>query len=175
MSTNPRGANRPRPAAQPVQMQPSAAILAEIAKEEGFRASPYLCPAQVPTIGYGSTMYDDGRRVTLSDPPITTARAAQLLRWKVGNKATAIRGMLRTVRVNQNQFDALVSLCYNVGVGALQRSTVMRLVRTNPNDPAIRGAFGMWNKITVDGKKVESRGLTLRRQREADLYFRPVT
>lgn len=163
---------RPLPLIEPVNLRPSAAIIAAIAKDEGFSASPYLCPAGVPTIGYGSTMYDTGKRVTLQDPAITEARAMQLLVWEAGNKSAAIRGLLGSTRLNQNQFDALLSLCYNIGVGALRSSTVMRRVIASPNDPTIREAFLMWNKITVDGKKVASRGLTLRRQREADLYFR---
>ena len=50
---------------------------------EGLYLSPYLCPAGVPTLGYGATYYEDGTRVTLSDPAITRERAEELLLWMV--------------------------------------------------------------------------------------------
>ena len=51
---------------------------------EGLRLTPYLCSAGVPTIGYGSTFYEDGRKVSLQDPPITKERAEELLQFKIG-------------------------------------------------------------------------------------------
>ena len=52
---------------------------------EGLHLRPYLCPAGVPTIGYGATYYEDGTRVTLSDPPLTPQRAEELLLWHIEN------------------------------------------------------------------------------------------
>ena len=60
-------------------MKPSDNCLAIVRRFEGFRASPYLCPAGVPTIGYGSTRYEDGSKVSLTDPPITQERADQIM------------------------------------------------------------------------------------------------
>ena len=54
-----------------------------IKKYEGLRLSPYLCPAGVPTIGYGTTVYPDGTPVSMSDPKITAAKAASLLKTEV--------------------------------------------------------------------------------------------
>ena len=61
--------------------RPSAAkIAAEVIKEfEGFEPKPYLCPANVPTIGYGNTMYKNGERVTMDDPEIDEKEAEKML------------------------------------------------------------------------------------------------
>lgn len=79
-----------------------------IKKYEGFRNTPYLCPANVPTIGFGSTFYEDGRSVKLTDKPITRKRAEQLLK-NVLNKYEEEVNYSVTSSINQNQFDALVS------------------------------------------------------------------
>jgi len=69
--------------------------------------------------------------------------------------------------VNQNQFDALTSFAYNVGIGGFKKSTLLKLVKANANNPLIRNEFAKWNKA---GGKV-LKGLTNRRKEEADLYF----
>jgi lysozyme len=74
---------------------------------------------------------------------------------------------LTTDAVAPHQFDALVSLVYNIGESAYRGSTVRRRVNANPNDPMIRDAFMMWHKD--NGEPV--RGLWRRRHREADMYF----
>ena len=72
-----------------------------------------------------------------------------------------------TADIGQNQFDALVSLAYNIGVSAFAKSTVAKRVNANPNDPTIRDAFLLWSKAA--GKVLA--GLVRRRTAEADLYF----
>jgi lysozyme len=72
-----------------------------------------------------------------------------------------------TADISQHQFDALVSLAYNIGVSAFAKSTVARRVNANPSDPSIREAFAMWSKVS--GKVLA--GLVRRRTAEADLYF----
>jgi lysozyme len=67
--------------------------------------------------------------------------------------------------INQNQFDSLVSLAFNIGTGAFKKSTLLKKVNANPNDPAIKGAFEMWKN--AGGMPI----LLKRRQREAALYF----
>lgn len=151
-------------------MSPSTNCYDFIKKEEGCVLRAYQDQAGIWTIGIGSTMYRDGRKVKRGDA-ISMEVAMDLLRWEVNNKATAVNACIGPVKINQNQFDALVSFTYNCGVGALQQSTLLRRVKANPQDPSIREAFGMWNKITVGGKKVANAGLTARRRREADLYF----
>ena len=133
---------------------------------EGLYLKPYLCPANVPTIGYGNTFYENGKKVTLKDPIITEARAIELLMSELGMYEQKVDSYCIDA-INQNQFDALVSFCYNVGPGNLKSSTLLKKVNANPNDPTIRTEFLKWNK---GGGKVLA-GLTRRRTAEANLYF----
>ena len=135
-------------------------------KFEGLSLKPYLCPALIPTIGYGNTYYPNGSKVKLTDPAITQAQADQYLLFLMPPYEKAVDSFCRD-DINQNQFDALVSLAYNIGVGNLQKSTLIKKVNLNPNDPTIKAEFLKWNKGA--GKVLA--GLTKRRQAEADLYF----
>jgi len=136
-------------------------------KYEGLVLDAYLCPAKVPTIGYGNTFYEDGSKVKMGDK-ITKERAIELFENILENNfASQVKRLIKS-RVTNNQFSALVSFAYNVGVGNLKRSTLLKLVNSNPNDPAIRQQFMRWNRA---GGKVLL-GLTRRRESEADLYFK---
>jgi lysozyme len=137
-----------------------------IANFEGCRLRAYLCSAGVSTIGYGTTVYDNGQKVKLGDQ-ITLQRAKELLAHEVAMKAIGVKNLLGDTIVTQNQFDALVSFAYNCGTGALKTSTLLKKVKANPQDPAIRDEFRKWVKAA--GKVLP--GLVARRNREADLYF----
>ena len=71
--------------------------------------------------------------------------------------------------INENQLGALTSFAFNAGTGNLQKSTLLKKVNANPNDPTIRDEFMRWTKA---GGKVLN-GLVTRRKAEADLYFTP--
>ena len=133
---------------------------------EGFSAKPYLCSAKVPTIGYGNTYYLNGKKVTLLDKPITELEAFEMFKT-IADKFADKVSKLVTTPVDQNQFNALVSLAYNIGPANFQKSTLLRKVNFNQNDPSIRAEFLKWNKA---GGQV-LKGLTIRRKAEADLYF----
>ena len=137
-----------------------------IKKYEGFKAKAYLCPANVPTIGYGSTYYEDGTKVKLTDSPITQERATELLEALLVSYERSVDSYCVDT-INQYQFDALCSFAYNCGVGNLKSSTLLKKINKNPNDPTIKDEFLKWNK---GGGKVLS-GLTKRRIEEAQLYF----
>ena len=137
-----------------------------IKKYEGFKAKAYLCPANVKTIGYGSTYYEDGSKVKLTDSPITQERATELLEALLVSYERSVDSYCVDT-INQNQFDALCSFAYNWGVGNLKSSTLLKKVNKNPNDPTIKDEFLKWNK---GGGKVLT-GLTKRRIEEAQLYF----
>jgi lysozyme len=137
-----------------------------IKKYEGFKAKAYLCPAKVPTIGYGSTYYEDGTKVKLTDPPITKERATELLEALLVSYERSVDSYCVDT-INQYQFDALCSFAYNCGVGNLKSSTLLKKVNKNPQDVTIRNEFLKWNK---GGGKVLN-GLTKRRIEEAELYF----
>ena len=134
---------------------------------EGFYPNPYLCPAGVPTIGYGSILYENGKKVSLDDAPISEERASELMMWELNKKAVEVDAMT-TDAINQYQFDALVSFAYNCGSNALRTSTLLKRVNENPNNLTIRTAFLMW--IKANGKTLK--GLINRRNAEADLYFK---
>lgn len=125
----------------------------------------YKCPAGVWTIGVGTTVYPSGRRVKEGDT-CTRDEAYGYLRNDLIFTEEQVDSY--TVdSINQNQFDALVSFAYNVGVGALKSSTLLKIININPNDPTIRDEFNKW--VYGGGEKLP--GLIARRIAEADLYF----
>jgi lysozyme len=137
-----------------------------ITKHEGLKLKPYLCPAKIPTIGYGNTYYPDGKRVTLLDKDINKQQAFDIFK-EIANRFAKRVDTLVTSNINQNQFNALVSFAYNVGTGNFSSSTLLKKVNRNPDDLTIKDEFLKWNKA---GGKVLN-GLTNRRNEEADLYF----
>ena len=131
---------------------------------EGFSSSAYLDVVNIPTIGWGNTFYEDGTRVKLGDQ-ISKTDAIKLLEI-VANRdfADKIFPSIK-VKVTQSQFDAMVSLAYNIGVGAFLKSTLLKKV--NAGDFTGAGEeFLRWNK--AGGKEVL--GLTRRREREKQLF-----
>lgn len=132
---------------------------------EGLRLSAYKCSANKETIGFGNTFYEDGSPVKMGDT-ITRERADSLFELIANSFAERVSKEIKTI-LTDNQFSALVSLAYNIGIGNLQKSTLLRKVNFNPNDPSIRAEFMKWNKA---GGKVLA-GLTRRREAEAKLYF----
>jgi len=132
---------------------------------EGCKLTAYLCPANKWTIGYGNTYYETGKPVKLGDT-ITQERANELFNMIAEDFAKRVRTLLKTV-LNENQFSALVSFAYNCGVANLNKSTLLRKVNANPNDPSITNEFIKWDK--ANGQPLA--GLTRRRTAEAKLYF----
>jgi lysozyme len=136
-----------------------------IKKYEGLRLSSYLCPASVVTIGYGSTRYPNGKKILLGEKLASEKEATQLLLATLSPYEDAVNKHLPNL--NQCQFDALVAFSYNVGTGALIKSTLLKKAKANAADPSILDEFLKWNKA---GGKVLT-GLTNRRREEANLYF----
>jgi len=137
-----------------------------ICEFEGLKLKPYLCSAKVPTIGYGNTYYPNGKRVTLLDEPITKEYAFEIFKVIADKFAKRVDEMV-TSELNQNQFNALVSFAYNVGIGAFATSTLLKKVNNNPNDVTIKNEFLKW--VKAGGKKVQ--GLVNRREKESEIYF----
>jgi len=141
-------------------------IAAELCRRfEGFRAKPYLCPAGIPTIGYGSTYYADGRKVTLNDSLISQEAANDLLMYELQH--TYLPGALRNCPVlatDERKCNAIVDFCYNLGVGRLQTSTLKRKINAQDWDGA-KEQLMLWTK---GGGKVLP-GLLKRRQVECAL------
>lgn len=136
-----------------------------IKSREGLELKAYKDIAGIWTIGYGHT----GDDVT-EGMEITEAEAEALLARDLKSRETVINNVVRA-DLNQNQFDALVSLIYNIGAGGFKRSTVLRrLNRLNYQGAA--DAFLMWNKATINGVLTEVDGLTERRKAERELFLR---
>ena len=134
---------------------------------EGFRAAPYLCQAGKPTIGYGFTRYPNGQKVTLQDSPITEEWAEVILA-KLLEQYEAEVDAATTDSINQNQFDALVSFVYNIGITNYKGSTIRKLININPNDPNIAIQFARWKYADNRPNNV----LIRRRKLESALYFK---
>lgn len=149
-------------------MIPSEECYSIIKRHEGLRLHAYRCPADVPTIGYGATFYPDGRKVQMGDV-ITKEEADTILKYHVKMFAKSVERAV-TSPINQHQFDALVSFSFNVGIGALRSSTLLKRVNVNPNTPNIRDEFMRW--VRAGGKVLG--GMKIRRKEEANLYFKPV-
>lgn len=139
-----------------------------IRKYEGLRLQAYLCPAGVWSIGFGNTFYENGSKVQEGDK-ITIDRADRLLFDIVQKFEISVRGLVKKP-LNENQIGALTSFAFNVGVGSLKSSTLLKKVNANPDDLTIRNEFLRWTK--AGGKQLK--GLVARREAEADLYFLPV-
>ena len=132
---------------------------------EGLYLRPYLCPAGVPTIGYGATFYEDGTKVSLKDKPITKARAEALLAWHL--KRGFLPGVLKLCpgADTPERLAALVDFAFNLGTGNLKASTLRKRVNQgNWVDAQVQ--ILKWNKA---GGKV-LKGLTLRRNAEQMLF-----
>ncbi len=139
-----------------------------IKKYEGCKLKAYLCPAGIPTIATGHT-----KTVTLADvkrgKTITQSEADRLL---ANDLAEFEKGVARLVKVpvTDNQFGALVSFAFNVGLGALSSSTLLKKINGKASIAEIGKSWLQWDKARVKGVLTPLRGLTIRRQAEFDLF-----
>lgn len=135
---------------------------------EGFSSKAYDDGVGVWTIGWGTTRYENCTKVKRGDS-ITVERAVELFMHDLSGFESAVRRSAK-VPLNQNQYDALVSFTYNVGIGALQGSTALRKLNSGDYQGAANALLS-WNKGRVNGKLVELKGLTRRRNAERDLFL----
>ncbi len=133
---------------------------------EGCKLTAYRCPAGVLTIGYGHT----GADVT-PGKSITQAEADRLFDNDIRKFADKVAPLFSGVTLNNNQFDALVSLSYNIGSLSVKAPTLLRMVKANPNDPSIRAEFLKHVNARVNGVLKPLPGLVKRRTAEANHYF----
>ena len=143
-------------------MKASELIKTKIKEWEGLRLTAYKCPAGVLTIGYGHT----GADVT-SGKTITQAEADALFDKDIAQFERQVAAVVGAVNLRQCQWDAIVSLAYNIGIGNFGRSTLLSKLKSYADNPAIRGEFARWNRA---GGKVQP-GLVKRRDWEARRYF----
>ncbi len=145
-----------------MNMRPSSNAYDLIKCFEGFRRKAYYCPGMKLTVGYGTT------RGVKPGMVVTHEQALELLKRDVQVFAEAINRLVK-VPLNQNQFDALVSFVYNIGEGAFQKSTLLRLLNARKYEEA-SAQFSRWRFI----QKVASPGLANRRAAERALFDKPI-
>jgi len=136
-----------------------------VASFEGLSLTAYLCPAGVPTIGYGRT-----QGVQLGQV-VTKAEADAMLDEDLLTWAEGVEAKLKAP-ASQHELDAMVSLAFNIGLGGFGTSSVLRFHNAGDTAAAAR-AFALWNKATVGGQLQALPGLTARRAREAAWYLTP--
>ena len=169
-----------------------------IREQEGRRYHSYLDTAGVWTIGDGSTMYQTGIMVGKGET-ITDAQADALRDWEITQKTKVITHLLNGLVLTDNQMVSLVSFTYQEGVGGLQSSTLLKVIKKNPNSTAIiliadvpdksvkdwmqknnwpsvneiTMWFMVWNKVKNPVTKIKefSEAVLQRRLREAHNYF----
>ncbi|MGX8943229.1 lysozyme [Symbiopectobacterium sp. Eva_TO] len=143
-------------------MQMSSQGLARIKAFEGIKLNAYHCSAEKWTVGYGHTTGAKAEGV------ITPAQADTFLRDDIDAVVEELNALI-TVPVSQNQFDALCSLVFNIGIGAFGTSTLLK--KLNEGDYSGAAAeFPKWCHVTVKGKKLPLPGLIKRRQEEKALF-----
>jgi GH24 family phage-related lysozyme (muramidase) len=170
-------------------MKASEKLKHMLAHHEGKRNKPYLCPAQIWTIGIGSVLYQEQIRLPIARTPELLAKGAvpmirkefplkqednrlwsddEIYRLLDRDLATFERGVLRLCPndLNQSRFDSLVSFSFNVGLGNLQRSTI-RMKHNRGDFEGAAEAFMQWTK--AGGKELP--GLVKRRKDEQALYL----
>lgn len=104
-------------------------IAAAICKQfEGFRAKPYRCPANVPTLGFGTTTYPNGKRVKMDDPPVDKTIATDYLYHELRRSEAAVLRYCPGLALDDNKRAALIDFTYNLGPGRLQTSTLRRRI-----------------------------------------------
>lgn len=142
-------------------------IAVELCKTfEGFRSKPYLCPAGIPTIGYGSTYYADGRKVSMNDHPMSEREAKFLLEYELRHTYAPGVNRLCPGLINEPaKFNAIVDFCYNLGVGKLQTSTLRRKINAKDWQGA-KEQLMLW--VRGGGKVLP--GLERRRKAECALF-----
>lgn len=167
-----------------------------IKRFEKLELKAYKDSVGIWTIGYGTISYPDNKPVK-EGHVVTPQRAEDLLKYEVKKKEISVVNALMNTKVTQNQFDALVSLCYNIGSEGLKNSTLIKKIRNNPNDDTtikvdniedaalkdwlkeqgikneintIHYFFMVWCKGTINGKRQLLKGLAVRRNKEYELY-----
>lgn len=142
----------------------SAAFFAMLVQHEGFRSKPYLDSVGVPTIGIGSTVYEDGRRVAITDQAVSKARAIEISRKHVQADEAVFRRSLGDVVLSTAEYDLYLDFMYQYGQGAWQRSSMRRNLLAGNHKAACRsllkykfaggrdcsirsnGCYGVWTR-----------------------------
>jgi lysozyme len=143
-------------------MKASDSIKDFIKSKENLRLKAYYDNKNVITIGYGHT---GGIKIT---DTCTKEQAEAFFDSDCAKFEAQLDKILRGVTLSQNQYDAVFSLFYNIGIARFKESTLLKRIRSNPSDPDIRNQFNRW--VYCNGQILG--GLVTRREQEANLYFK---
>jgi lysozyme len=149
-------------------MKISSSGIQLVRRFEGCRLEAYQDQIGIWTLGWGNTFFLSGEKVKIGDK-ITQDQADKLNEITLERFASKVDSLVK-VHITQNQFDALVSFAYNVGLAqdGFAGSTLLKKVNKNPNDPSITQEFEKW--VKAGGKTLD--GLVKRRAAEAKYYFK---
>lgn len=145
------------------------------AKEQKYY--PYKDPVGIWTIGLGTIAYPNGKRVAAGDAPITETEAYYLMNWELDEKEDAVVKMCQKTNLQllDCQFDAIVSMAYNCGVGILESGSSLRVALLSGDKEKIKKAMLLYvkgtKKILGISYKVVLPGLVNRRKTEAELFI----
>jgi lysozyme len=137
-----------------------------IAQFEGLELDAYKDNANIWTIGYGSTRNPYTGVIVKQGDKISKETAIDWLNKDIGQRQMALKKLIK-VPVTANQLAALTSLAYNIGLGAFQKSTLLRLLNAKAPKIEVANQFIRWNKVN----NVEIKGLTNRRILEKELFL----
>jgi len=129
-------------------------------REEGLKLTPYLDTKGIPTIAVGNTYYENGNKVKMTDPAMTREAAISLFRKVLKTYELTVYSTTRD-DITQNEFNALVSICYNIGVNGFKGSTFLARINARASTEKVVAAIMMWTK---------DKELIPRRKREAALW-----
>lgn len=142
----------------------SIAAIGGIKAHEGFRSKPYYDVGRVATVGYGSTVHENGRAVKITDAPVSREKADKMLRAHVAKDEAKLKAMLPGVELSQAEYDVFVNFSYNFGTETFRKSSMRReLLKGNHKaacrallrykyaagrDCSIRknGCYGVWKR-----------------------------
>ena len=147
-----------------------------ITYSEGFYSKPYLCPAGVPTIGYGTIAYPDGTPVKLSDPSCTKEQAKEWFRYELKEKESALNEWIISegISLNENQFSALISFAYNLGIGRVIEGPISLALKSGDHGLVTQTMMKYVKARNKFGILIKLRGLEVRRGKEVSLYNKKV-
>lgn len=152
-------------------MLPSNGFFELVKKFEGLSLIPYLDPVGIATIGYGTTFYPDGKKVTMKDKAITASMAEQYIMSYMDSNINQLNKLIK-ISLTQNQFDAICDFVYNLGITNFKSSSLLKSINNNSNDDIIKECFLKWVNIRINGVLKKMQGLINRRNAEIALYFK---
>lgn len=136
---------------------------------EGCKLKAYKDQAGVITAGYGHTGPDINMKTEWTQEQAEDALKTDIVKFE--SKLIALTSDLPSV-LTLNQFSALIAFIFNLGTGALAGSTLLKLLKAGTPAFKVAAEFAKWNKVRINGKLVESKGLTNRRKAEAELFLK---